>query len=55
MLTDNIFLGVCLSSNFLEKQNFSEASMCPFSGKEAPNLTYPLDWAILSHWAVQKQ
>jgi len=45
-------LGVCPSSNFLKKRNFSEASLFPSSGKEAPNLMHPLDWAILSHWAT---
>jgi hypothetical protein len=27
----------------------------PLANKEAPNLVDPFDWAILSHWALEKQ
>jgi len=33
---------------------FQKSALLPSSGKEAPNLVDPLDWAILSQWAPQK-
>jgi len=34
---------------------FWKPAQCHFIGKEAPKLVDPLDWAILSRWALQKQ
>jgi len=34
---------------------FGKLPLFPFSCKEAPDLVNPLDCAILSHWAPQKQ
>jgi hypothetical protein len=27
------------------------SQLCPFSGKEEPNLVDPLEWAVLNQWA----
>jgi len=35
---------------FFKNHNVSEGSLLLSSGKDAPNLVDPLDWAILSHW-----
>jgi len=34
---------------------YQELALFPFSGKEAPTVVDPLDWAILNHWTSQKQ
>ena len=45
------FLGTLLIIElFKEAQTLQKPDLFPFSGKQMPNLVYPLDQAILSHW-----
>jgi hypothetical protein len=44
-----LFLWLCSLSNF-KKHDVSEASSGSFSGKEAYNLEYPLDQALVSQF-----
>ena len=56
MLTDTAsFWQLYPSSKCLEKCNVLEAGFVSVFRKEAPNLVDPLDEAIFSHWAPQKQ
>jgi len=45
------FFWACPTSCFLKKHNIQKPVLFLFSDKEAPNLVYTLDWAILNHCA----
>ena len=52
----NFFFLPYPSSNFFYRSTtFHYLATLRYSGKEAPNLVDPLDWAIISHWAIYKQ
>jgi len=53
-LTDTVFF-FWTPSNFLKKHKVWKQALFLSSGKEAPNLVDPRDWAILSQWPSQKQ
>jgi hypothetical protein len=52
---NSLFLGSVPIVQFFKNTTFRKPALLPSLDTEAPNLVDPLDRAILSHWAPQKQ